>query len=78
MLLSSNIPNILVSSYVSIWSEFKSIKTPSSNWMFLLIALLYLSAKIAYIDGLLIVSGLIAAKLLRLLQSSKREFIILC
>lgn len=49
------------------------MKTPNSNWIFLLTALLYLSAKIAYIDGLLIVSGFMAAKLLILLQSSKSD-----
>lgn len=40
-------------------------------------ALLYLSAKIAYIDGLLIASGFIAAKLLILLQSLKETYNIL-
>ena len=51
------------------------MNTPSSNWIFLLIALLYLSAKIAYIDGLLIVSGFIAAKLLILLQSLSHPYL---
>ena len=73
MLLSNNIPKILVNSYVSIWREFKSIKTPSSNWILFKFALLYLSAKIAYIDGLLIISGLIADKLLRFLHSLNND-----